>query len=95
MDRFGHLLGQEDQEDAYLSQFITEDIAWSRIVWDISTIAYLLNPTWVPSRLIPSPILREDLHFEPSAPERHPIRQASYCYRDAIFGDLFRRLCHD
>ncbi len=31
----------------------------SRVIWDISTIAWLLNPAWVPTNLTHSPVLTE------------------------------------
>lgn len=65
--------------------------AWSKVIWDISTIAYLLNPDWVPSHICASPILTSEgtWSFNPS---RHFTRVADNANRDAIFGDLFRRL---
>jgi purine nucleosidase len=66
--------------------------ARSKVIWDISTVAYLNNPDWVPTELRPSPILRDDATWAPEDPRRHPIRQAYDVDRDAIFGDLFRKL---
>jgi len=66
--------------------------AYSRVIWDISTVAYLNDPRWVPTELRPSPILREDVTYAPEDPRRHPIREAYDLNRDAIFGDLFRKL---
>lgn len=92
MDRFGYLLDQEDQSEAYLADFKSEHIAWSRIIWDVSVIAFLKNPNWVTSRLAPSPVLKNDLHWDTLQGGRHPIRIATYCHRDLIFGDLFECL---
>lgn len=65
--------------------------AWSRIIWDISTSAYLIDSNWVPSDLRPSPILNKELtwSFDNS---RHLIRYATMTWRDAIFSDLFSKL---
>ena len=65
--------------------------AWSRIIWDISASAYLINANWVPTELRSSPILSRDFtwSFDHS---RHLIRSAQMVWRDAIFSDLFDRL---
>ena len=65
--------------------------AWAKEIWDISTIAYLLNERWVPSRLEPSPILNDDLSYRIDA-GRHPVRIAWFVYRNPVFQDLFTRL---
>ena len=69
----------------------TDHYAWSKVIWDISTIAWLLNSQWVPSHICPSPILTSEgtWSFDPS---RHLTRVAVDARRDAIFGDLFRKL---
>lgn len=66
--------------------------AYSKVIWDISAVAYLNNPAWVPTELRPSPILRDDVTWAPEDPHRHPIRQAYDIHRDAVFCDLFRKL---
>jgi len=66
--------------------------ARSKVIWDVSAVAYLNDPAWVPTELRPSPILRDDLTWAPEDPARHAIRQAIDVDRDAVFGDLFRKL---
>jgi purine nucleosidase len=61
------------------------------IIWDLINIAYLINPEWIPSRLVRSPILTDDLYFA-HAPNRHWIREAHGINRDAIFRDFFTKL---
>ena len=91
LDRKGYLIGRNDYEDAYLDLFKTEHISWSRIIWDISTIAFLKNPNWVTSKECPAPHLTDEMQWVPASPEeaRHTVRIANYCLRDFIFGDLF------
>ena len=66
--------------------------AWSKVIWDISAMAYLNNPDWVPTEVRPSPVLRDDVTWGPADPARHLFRVAIDLNRDRIFGDLFRRL---
>ena len=65
--------------------------AWSKVLWDISTVAWMVNPTWVPSALVHSPILTTELTWSRD-PSRHFIREAQRCNRDPIFRDLFKKL---
>ncbi len=66
---------------------------WSRVIWDISSVAWLLDTQeeMVQDQLIPSPIPQYDHHYS-TDPRRHLIRQAFHIDRDKIFEDLFRRL---
>lgn len=65
--------------------------AWSKVIWDITAIAYMINPDWVPSIICNSPILTNDLTWSFN-PLRHFVRVAIDADRDEIFGDLFRKL---
>lgn len=91
VDRGGYLLGREDYSEEYLEKFPTGPISWSRIIWDISVIAFLINPNWVLSRYESAPVLKDDLHYERDD-SRPTIRVASFCWRNYIFGDLFEKL---
>jgi inosine-uridine nucleoside N-ribohydrolase len=66
--------------------------AWSKVIWDISTVAWGLNPSWVPTDLRPSPLLRDDVTWGPADAQRHLFREARDIDRDAVFGDLFRKI---
>lgn len=61
------------------------------VIWDLINFAWLLDPEWVPSQIIPSPILTEDLYWTQSD-ARHPMREAIGIDRDAIFRDFFTKL---
>ena len=60
-------------------------------IWDLICIAWLLEPSWVPTHLAPSPVLGDDLHWH-QAPGRHLIREAHDVQRDEIFLDLYDRV---
>ncbi len=72
-------------------EYHKDHFAWSKVIWDISATAYLVNSSWVPTELVHSPILTDypSWSFDNS---RHFIRTASSINRDAIFGDLFKKL---
>lgn len=66
--------------------------ARSKEIWDVATIAYLVNPNWMPSEIMPSPVLNPDLTWDVADRSRHPIRVATNARRDPIFRDLFSKL---
>ncbi|WP_244226620.1 nucleoside hydrolase [Paenibacillus protaetiae] len=63
----------------------------SRVIWDISTIAYLINETWTSHHLIHSPKISDEFEWV-FDPRRHLIRYVSYLDRDRIFKDLFMKI---
>lgn len=65
--------------------------AHSWVIWDLINIAWLIEPGWVPSALVRTPVLDEAKRWR-AAPDRHPMREAYAVDRDAIFGDFFRAL---
>ncbi len=65
---------------------------YSRVIWDISAVAWLVNSKWVDTRVVPSPKLTEDLKYDSSDQSRHKVRVSVHCNRDAIFNDLFAKL---
>ncbi|MCW5982614.1 MAG: nucleoside hydrolase [Bryobacteraceae bacterium] len=64
---------------------------WSKVIWDISAVAWLVNPNWVPTTMVPSPILTPSLTWQHN-PDRHGVRVATKVDRDAVFADLFQKL---
>jgi len=89
-----HVKGQGSIGDYLYETFAsyhTDHYAWAKEIWDIASIAYLLNPQWVPSNVVHSPILTGEgtWSFDSS---RHFIRVAIDARRNAIFADLFRKL---
>ena len=65
--------------------------AWSKEVWDLAPVAYLLEHEWVPTHLAHSPRLSEDLRYGRDT-SRHLIRVAMDVRRDRVFADLFGKL---
>jgi len=72
--------------------YVPEGIARSKVIWDISTVASVVNPSWFESDLRPAPVLLDDVTWGPVDPDRHPIRIVRHIDRDAVYGDLFSKL---
>ena len=68
-----------------------DHFGWSKVIWDIAAIAYLLDASWTPTDLIHSPILTDQVTWSQDN-SRHFIRSANYVHRDPIFRDLFQKL---
>ncbi len=89
-----YLKGQ-DGIGAYLTDIVKgycdQSFGWSKVIWDIAAIAWLVNPEWVPTRIVHSPIVTEQLtwSFDDS---RHFIKSAIHVDRDQIFADFFFKL---
>lgn len=63
------------------------------VIWDLINFAWMMHPEWVPSQLVRSPILTDDLYWQHD-PNRHWMREAYQIDRDAIFRDFFAKLEH-
>ena len=71
---------------------LTDHFARSWIIWDLINFAWLIEPSWAPSRLIDAPYLSADTRWYRQAAPRHTIREALDINRDAIYRDFFRKL---
>jgi purine nucleosidase len=69
----------------------SDHVAFSRPIWDISAVAWLVNETWVPTEIVHSPLLTDQLTWSFDR-RRHFIRSAFFVKRDPIFRDLFEKL---
>jgi purine nucleosidase len=76
----------EIYEDYYPDHY-----ARSKVIWDIATIAYLIDANWVPTNLVHSPIVTDQVTWSIDQ-SRHLIRSATFVHRDPVFRDLFDKL---
>jgi len=90
-----HFLKGKNPLCDYLLTIASEHIeargSLSKVIWDISTIAWLCNPEWVRSSLHPTPLLTSDYTWS-YAPSSDLVRIAYDLDRDAVFRDLFAKL---
>ena len=71
-----------------------DHFAYSKVTWDIAATAYLVNPFWVSTHIVNSPVLTDQMTWSVDR-SRHLIRCAYQLNRDAIFADLFSKLAGD
>ena len=76
---------------AIFEDYNPDHYARSKVIWDIATIAYLIDDSWVPTDLVHSPILTDQATWSTDH-SRHFIRSATHVQRDPIFRDLFEKM---
>ena len=94
-----HYLGDCGDIGAYLCDIVAKYAqeeeraggAYSKVIWDVAVLAYLVNPDWVYTTIHHSPILNDDCRFSFDN-SRHFVREAVHVDRDGILTDLYRKL---
>lgn len=72
-------------------EYSTDHTGWSKPIWDMGAVAWLLDPDWTPSYLTPTPILTDDITWQ-TDPTRHTMRYVRHIDRDAILKDFIKKL---
>ncbi|NOY82344.1 MAG: nucleoside hydrolase [Kiritimatiellaeota bacterium] len=67
-----------------------DHFAWSKVIWDISAVAWLIAPEWVPTNIVHAPILTDRATYSIDE-RRHFMRVAVHVERDTVFRDLFTK----
>lgn len=68
-----------------------DHFGWSKVLWDMTAVAWLIDDRWLPSDLIHSPIVTDNYTFSIDR-SRHLIRVVDFVKRDPIFRDFFTKL---
>ena len=69
--------------------------AWTRILWDVSAVAWLLTPEALSSRPIARQLPGYDGQYEAPSSELAPMDYVHHLERDAIFTQLFHDLIRE
>jgi inosine-uridine nucleoside N-ribohydrolase len=64
---------------------------WTRVIWDVTAVGWLLDGNFMQDCLVPSPIPQYDHHYS-FDPNRHFIRYVYHIERDRLFKALFESL---
>jgi inosine-uridine nucleoside N-ribohydrolase len=89
-----YLLGKSPLADYLCDIFRAyreHDGAWTKVIWDIAVVAWLVNSDWVLSTLAPAPCLQADASWG-ACTAKPEIRTAIRIMRDPVFTDLFNRI---
>lgn len=93
-----HLKGKNALCD-YLYSYTTSEVSnyegqvkcWSKPIWDVTAVAWLLSDEFMLDELIPSPIPEYD-HRWGQDKRRHLVRYVYQINRDKLFTNLFQKL---
>jgi hypothetical protein len=64
---------------------------WSKVIWDMAAIAWLIDPDWCPSALVPTPILTDNATWSMDR-SRPLMRYVHRIERNAIMTDFYEKL---
>jgi purine nucleosidase len=88
-------LGRSTQLNSFLidrfMEYSQSHFAYAKEIWDIAPIGWMINAEWAPSHLDHSPIVQNDWRYSIDR-RRHLIRVVDSLDRNAIFGDMFKKL---
>ena len=68
-----------------------DHFGWSKVLWDMTAVAWVINARWLPSDLVHSPIVTDNYTFSFDQ-SRHLIRVVNFIKRDPIYRDFFTKL---
>ncbi len=72
-------------------EYSDDHVGWSKEIWDMAPVAWLLDPSWCESVLVPTPILTDHATWSVDR-ARHPMRYVYRIHRDPILRDFFVKL---
>lgn len=76
-----------------VSSYTKKPYGWSKVVWDVTAIAAIVEPKALDMVIIPTPILTDDCHFAKDD-ARHPYIYVRRIRRDPIYADMFEKLAN-
>ncbi len=76
-----------------VSSYTTKPYGWSKVVWDVTAIAAIVEPKALDMVIIPTPVLTDDGYFAKND-ARHPFIYVRRIRRDPIYADMFEKLAN-
>ena len=73
------------------SAYSDDHFAWAKELWDITVPAFMINPEWFSTLLVPTPMVTELGHWAHDE-RRHRMLEAYGCDRNPILRDMFQKL---
>ncbi len=72
-------------------EYETDHTGWAKEIWDMAPVAWLLDPAWTPSVLVPTPILTDQVTYSIDR-SRHVMRYVTHVKRNPIMRDFIAKL---
>ena len=73
------------------NRHLTEALGASKVMWDLINVAWVVDPSWLSTHVVPTPRLDDDLRWRTDA-TRPDMREATSVNRNAVYADFFRVL---
>ena len=90
-----HYLKGQGEVAEYLLEIFKDyrqdHFGWSKVLWDMTAVAWVINPEWLPSNVVHAPIVTDQYTLSVDE-SRHFIRAVYFVQRDPIFRDFFTKL---
>ncbi|MDC9823063.1 nucleoside hydrolase [Devosia sp. ZB163] len=68
-----------------------DHMGWSKEIWDMAAVAWVLDDSWTPSVLVPTPVLTDQVTYSADR-SRHVMRYVTYVNRTPIMRDFITKL---
>jgi inosine-uridine nucleoside N-ribohydrolase len=72
-------------------RYTDDHLGWGKAIWDMAPVAWLLDPKWCESAIVPTPILTDQVTWSVDR-SRHPMLYVHYIHRTPIMKDFFLKL---
>jgi inosine-uridine nucleoside N-ribohydrolase len=72
-------------------EYSGDHVGFSKVIWDMAPVAWLLDPSWCESVIAPTPIVTDQVTWSVDR-ARHPMRYVFRIHRDPILKDFFFKL---
>ena len=72
-------------------EYTDDHVGWSKEIWDMAPVAWLIEPEMCPSQLVATPVLTEIPTWSVDR-SRHLMRYVHQIDRDAILKDFFKKI---
>jgi hypothetical protein len=72
-------------------EYSDDHLGWSKEIWDMAPVGWLINPDWAPTVLAPTPILTDQATWSVDR-RRPPMLYATIVKRDPLLRDFFSKL---
>lgn len=72
-------------------EYSDDHIGWAKEIWDMAPVGWLLDETWAPSVLLPTPVMTDNTTYSMDR-GRHLMRYVTYVKRNPILKDFILKL---
>lgn len=86
-----YLIGILEKYQQNNKRYAPDHYGWSKVLWNVSAVAWVVEPRWLLSQLVRAPIVTDQLtlRFDRS---RHMIQYVYFLDRDLIYKDFFGKI---